>query len=102
MGNILAILSAAVELAPVLESAIPTFTALFKGTPPVSSVDITAALAALGSAAAAVPALAPIIPIVQKQAGGQQLDDTDLETLESVADAIDALVVVKAAAVEGT
>jgi hypothetical protein len=92
---ILAIIQAAIALAPSLVSAYQVISGALQpaGAAPVPAPEIvTAAVAEIEAAASIEPALVGLAPMVTKAVSGVAFTDTDLATLREINDAIDAAV----------
>jgi predicted component of type VI protein secretion system len=91
MEILLALLQAAIVLAPQIEALVPVIRAALGPNPrPLTAADAVQIIGVLMAAEAEVPALAGVTPLVQKAFRGEQFNDVDLATLEHIADAVDA------------
>lgn len=91
MEILLALLQAAITLAPQIEAVVPVIEAAIGPNPrPLTADDAVQIVGVLTAAEAEVPVLAGVTPLVQKAFRGEQFNDVDLATLEKIADAVDA------------
>jgi hypothetical protein len=91
MEILLALLQAAITLAPQIEAVVPIIRAAVAPEPrPLSAGDVLQIVAVLEEAETEVPVLAGVTPLVRKAFAGEQFNDADLATMEKIADAVDA------------